>query len=371
MRWRRRRGLERLRRWIAGAMLLPPAFACGGGDEAIEKAKVPDEGPLDPGGIPPPKIHAPPAQLAAELLGPELGAPTSVIDLSFDEGGTLWIAGSDGLYVRPAGARFFSFIGVVDGLSRAPLRAVGGLGPGLALVAYDGAPPQLVRLSAEATVEKVEDTPLSPLVAEIRPVDLEEGRFALAATGAGLAVLDAGGIVVAQRSLPPPALELWSLAATANGDVWVGDAGRLARVEGPFTEGLRAVAPVLDLVEGADDDVVAIDVCPDGDVWASTLGHGLVHLTPGGEVIERLTKEEVLPQDHVTALACDLDGSVWIGTSWGGIARRSPAGAFTYHAATAGLPGDSIRSLLVRPDGAGGRAVWIGTNGGAAFYVGP
>ena len=114
--------------------------------------------------------------------------------------------------------------------------------------------------------------------------------------------------------------------------------------------------------------MVAVEVCPDGSIWASSLGHGIFQVSPEGAIRSHLTQEEVLPQDHVTALACDVDGSLWIGTSWGGLARRNPDGSFDYFAATAGLPGDSIRRLLVVPDGSGGSTLWMATEGGAAAH---
>ncbi|WP_373045031.1 hypothetical protein [Vulgatibacter sp.] len=358
-----------MRGWWWGALLLPPVLACGTGDTGLE------ERPLAPGGsggggpveVPPPVIHGPPAPLATELLGPELGAPRDALDLSFDQGGGLWIAARDGLFVRPPGAHFFDPITASDGLPRAEIHAVGGLAAGTALVSFRGGePPRLVRIDEGGGIA-VEEAPLSPLVARFRPVETEDGRFLVAATGAGLAVLDAEGTVRGTRTLPAPAPELWDVAVTPAGDAWVGDATRVARVAGPVTATLAgAVSPVVDLVPGEADDVVAVEVCPDGTIWASSLGHGVFGLSPTGAIRHHLTQEEVLPQDHVPALACDLDGSLWIGTSWGGLARRHPDASFSYHGATAGLPGDSVRRLVVVPDENGGRTLWMATDGGVA-----
>lgn len=371
---RRRRLRERLRRWILGGLLFPPAFACGGGSGGAAHPPG-DGGHQDPDqlieGVPPPVVHAPPETLEVQLLGPELDAPRDVFDLAFDGGGGLWLAAEGGLFVRPPGQVFFRGVTAADGVPRAKVISVGGLGPGTAVVGYNGAPPTIVRLNANGETASVQAIPLSDLTSRIRTVETPEGRFAILATGSGLAVMSENGILRGPRALPLPSLELWDASPTANGDVWLGDAARLARIAGPFTHGVEGpITPILDLVPGKDDDVVAIESCPDETLWVSTLGAGIVHLAPEGTVIERLTKADVLPQDHVPALACDLDGTLWIGTSWGGLVRRDPDGRVHYHGTTSGLPGDSIRRLVIVPDEAGGRTLWIATEAGAASYSG-
>jgi len=353
--------------WLALALL--PALACGGSDGVEDRQATLPVDPGEPAGVPPPVVHAPPVQLPVELLGPALGGPhADVRDVSVDAGGGVWLAARSGLFVRPPGRRFARLVTAAEGMPGAEPVAVGGLGPGVAVVGFAGGErPRLVRLAADETAT-VEELPIDAAVRRIRAVE----GMGLVASGSGLTVLDEGGRIRGRRIPPEPAVELWDVAVTDAGDAWIGDRTRLLLLEGPVTASVAGrfrAAP--DLVPGEDDAVVAVEVCPGGEVWASALGHGIFRLSAEGRVRERLTAAEVLPQDHVTALACDLDGSLWIGTSWGGLARLLPDGTFRYHAATAGLPGDSIRRLVVAPDEAGGRTLWIATEGGAASYAGP
>ena len=355
--------------WMA---LLLPALGCGG------SAPAKSEYPLTPGGsggapgVPPPVVHAPPEQLPVELLGPELGGPSwDVRDISVDAGGGVWITARTGLFVRPPGRRFARPIGADEGMPGADVDAVGGLGPGVAVVTFlGGEPPRIVRLGEDESAS-VEELAINPVVGRIRTVDEDGDRLALVAADGALVVLDANGRVRGRREMPAPRVELWDVALDGSGGAWLGDQLRLLRQEGPVTSTLAGSVRAIDLVPGEEDGVVAVEVCPDGAIWASALGSGLFRLSPGGEVLEHLGTADGLPQDHLPSLACDPDGSLWIGSSWGGLARLLPDGTFRYHAATAGLPGDSIRRLLVVPDEEGGRTLWIATEGGAASYAGP
>lgn len=348
------------------------ALACG-----TEGEQGRQDEPLAPGGagghedpgVPPPVHHGAPLPLDVEVMGPEVGGPLHVRDLSVDAGGGLWVAADDGLHHRGAGEIFFDRI---DRIPRGEIQAVGGLGPGLAAVSFrDDTAPQLVRVDADGRVS-VRPLDLSPFVARFRGVETEEGWRVIAATGGGLAILDEEGRVLGLRKMPPPARELWDVALTATGDAWAAQADRLLLLQGPVLQSLAgSIHATGDLGPDGPAHLVAVEVCPDGTVWASALGEGVFHLDARGERLEQLRAEHVLPQDHVPALACDLDGSVWFGTSWGGLARRMPDGSFVYHVEAAGLPGDSIRRLLVVPDGEGGRSLWFGTEGGAARYDGP
>lgn len=369
---RRRRLLNRIRRLGWGALLLPPLFACGGLNDPGERQpiEVPDDDP--PPKIPPPIHHGPMSTLAVERLGPEVDAPQNVLDIAVDGGGGLWIASDQGAFVRPPGEVFFRGLSVTDGMPAAQIRSVGGLGPGAALIGFHGAPAHVVRLRASSSTVDARDLPKLGEVSRSTSWDRAEGRILLVASTEGLGVVAEDGTLRGVRALPAPSGDVGDVAVTPAGDVWVGDPHKLTRLSGPVDQSIGGVfSPVVDLVDQERDDVVAVDVCPDGTVWASTLGSGVVQLSATGDFLRRLDRTNHLPQDHVPSLACDVDGSVWIGTSWGGLVRVMPDGSFRYHGVAAGLPGDSIRRLLVTLDGNGERTLWIGTEGGAAAYRGP
>jgi ligand-binding sensor domain-containing protein len=348
-------------------LVLLPLLACAPDEEAGTGSDPVHVGPGGggAGGVPAPVVHAPPEPLAVAVLGPEVDAPADVRDLSVGPAGELWLAAADGLHVRRAGEAFLAAIPWAKSRAGAIPSSVAALGAGRAVIGYPDGPAQLATLQAGSA--SASGLPLGGAVGRLEA----DGGVVLAGTAAGLARVGAGGAVEGPSPLPSPSSAIWALAP-AGPDVWVGDEYRLARLPGARAGATDAApAPSVDLVPDAADSVVALAVCPNGELWASALGAGVFRLSASGAILEHLVAAAVLPQDHVLALACDLDGSVWIGTSWGGLARRTPGGAFRYYTAAAGLPGDSIRRLLVVPDGAGGRTLWMATDGGAAAYSGP
>lgn len=370
MRWRKL--LARIRRLGWGALLLPPLFACGGSDDPRERQpiEVPDEDP--PKVVPPPILHAPMTHLEVEVLGPEVDAPVNVFDIAVDTGGGLWVASDQGAFVRPPGEVFFRGLSISDGMPAAQVRSVGGLQAGAAVVGFHGAPPRVVRLRQSSTAVDTVELPKLGEVYRMSTWDRKEGRLLLLAASQGVGVVAEDGTLRGVRALPSPAGDVGDVAVTPGGDAWVGDPHKVTKLNGPVDETLGgAFSPTVDLVPDAPDDVVAVDVCSDGTVWVSTLGHGVVQLSRDGQILRTLDRTRHLPQDHVPSLACDVDGSVWIGTSWGGIVRVMADGTFRYHGEAAGLPGDSIRRLLVAMGGNGKRTVWIATEGGVAAYRGP
>ncbi len=351
--------------------LVAPLAACSGEADGREKA-----GPGGPdgtggtGGVPAPVIHAPPEPLSVDLLGPELDAPVDVRDLAVGPGGGIWLVGDGGLHVRAAGGVFFEAVPGAGSVTGAPPASVAALDATAAVVGYPDGPAHLVTLATSGS-PFLDRLPLEGPIPRLAAASVGSSRMVLAGTAGGLARIAASSAVAGPGALPAPSSAIWSVTA-AGADVWVGDEHRAARFSGALLGPLED-APLreVDLVPGESDWVVALAVCPSGELWASALGSGVYRLSSSGEVLEHLTAAAVLPQDHVLSLACDLDGSVWFGTSWGGLARRLRDGTFRYHARTAGLPGDSIRRLLLVPDGTGGRTLWMATEGGAAAYTGP
>ena len=144
-----------------------------------------------------------------------------------------------------------------------------------------------------------------------------------------------------------------AVAQDADGALWVGTRGGLARFDGarfvPFTTQTEPGLP--------SDAVSALWAAPDGALWVGTLG-GLARYRGGR--FRAWTAADGLPDDTVWDVAGGPGGAVWVGTL-GGLARLQD-GRFTVYTQADGLPTDDVRAVGVAPGG----AVWAGTYGGGA-----
>ncbi len=108
------------------------------------------------------------------------------------------------------------------------------------------------------------------------------------------------------------------------------------------------------------DRVSAIAQDRQGSLWIGT-DNGLVNWD--GQNWGTLTTSNGLSANEVTAIAQDADGDLWIGTARSGLNRVHEGKVTAYQKSQiAGLPSDSIASLLVDDGG----ALWAGTAGGLA-----
>jgi len=109
---------------------------------------------------------------------------------------------------------------------------------------------------------------------------------------------------------------------------------------------------------------------------AKTSGEWSVFTTKGGKAQARKTRsslhwENVLEDNHVTAMAVDLDHTVWFGTTFYGygdvfgVSRFSgtPAPHWTLYGQAQGLTGNDITSIACEPE-----YVWVGTTKGLGRF---
>jgi ligand-binding sensor domain-containing protein len=106
------------------------------------------------------------------------------------------------------------------------------------------------------------------------------------------------------------------------------------------------------------NQIVDVDVAPDGTVWAVGYG-GAVHWDPETGGYEKYVVEDGLASNAVNAVDVAADGTVWLATM---------SGASSFDGATwdTSLEGEYLLSVLAGSDG----RVWLGGND-QAFVVGP
>jgi ligand-binding sensor domain-containing protein/signal transduction histidine kinase len=140
-----------------------------------------------------------------------------------------------------------------------------------------------------------------------------------------------------------------SLAAAANGDLWVGTPDGLNRIRGGKIDSFTSA-------DGLPDDFIrSLLADADGSLWIGTR-RGLTHwagLRAGavsGGRMETFTQANGLGSDLVGAMARDSSGSLWVATL-AGLSRLS-GGRISNYTTANGLPSNVITALLVRKNGA-------------------
>ena len=112
---------------------------------------------------------------------------------------------------------------------------------------------------------------------------------------------------------------------SADGRVWFGSRDGLWRV-GSDGEGLQEVRNR----KGESLDVYALAQTPDGSIWVGVAETGLYQLAETGEVVQHFdqaasAEENGLHDRAVRALLADADGGLWVGGNSRGLARLDPA----------------------------------------------
>jgi ligand-binding sensor domain-containing protein/signal transduction histidine kinase len=115
--------------------------------------------------------------------------------------------------------------------------------------------------------------------------------------------------------------------------------------------------------DGLPDNVVqAITQTADGFLWVGTRG-GLARFDGNQFVCYESRNTPALKNSSITALCAGKDGSLWIGTDGGGLARLYK-GVFSIFTTANGLAGDKILVIYQSGDD----SLWIGTITGMSRY---
>lgn len=118
------------------------------------------------------------------------------------------------------------------------------------------------------------------------------------------------------------------------------------------------------------EQVVHIQAEPNGDVWATSLGSGIVLLRSDGAPPLHITREHGLPSDTVWDVLEDREGTLWFAHNGGLSKLHSDWRAFSAHTArriggaTPALPDPN--AFAVQPSSSPGptRGLWVGTSEG-------
>jgi signal transduction histidine kinase/ligand-binding sensor domain-containing protein len=135
-----------------------------------------------------------------------------------------------------------------------------------------------------------------------------------------------------------------SLAAGANGDLWVGTPDGLNRIHGGRIDAYTSA-------DGLPDDFIrSILVDADGSLWIGTR-RGLTHWIGGkpGVGMTTYTHASGLGSDLVGAMARDAHGDLWVAT-FAGLSRLH-GDTITNYTTANGLSSNVVTALLVRSDG--------------------
>lgn len=316
------------------------------------------------------------------LFGPQDGLPSvTVRELSEDTSSRLWVGTENGLAVseRPLRELRFGmslrFVTEVNGrpllrqrVHRGLMARDGSAGVwvgtrGLLLTHYrfdEGG--QLgereVRLSPVSDASSEE---IGALVAR------RDGSLWVGTTAGRLLTLDPRTADV--RTVTSVAGSIQAIHEGPSGTLWVGSAdGALWRLD--ETDQTLASASM-----SLHELVLSILETPAGEVWAGTLGGGLLVVPVGGSDRGRqLTRQHGLLSNTVWSLVRDREGNLWIGQN-GGLSRLRPSfrafGVVTARACApvlGSLPEPGAFCSLPDPPPVGGIQLWVGTGAGLVAF---
>lgn len=194
-----------------------------------------------------------------------------------------------------------------------------------------------------------------------------DGSLWVGTTAGRLLVIDSetGDI----RTVSAMAGSIQALHEGPSGTLWAGSAdGTLWRLD-EAQETLSRVSRSL------HEWVLTILETSTGEVWAGTLGGGLLVLSAGDVDRERhLTRQHGLLSNTVWSIALDREGNLWMGQN-GGLSRLRPNfrafGVVTARACApvlGSLPEPGVFCSLPDPPPAGGAWLWLGTGAGLVAF---
>ncbi|HET8819193.1 MAG TPA: EAL domain-containing protein [Xanthomonadaceae bacterium] len=161
-----------------------------------------------------------------------------------------------------------------------------------------------------------------------------------------------------------PSIPVHALLVDADGTLWVGRDDGLFRLR----DDGRTLERAWPLAGAAPASVHALVQAPDGRLWVSVAGDGLLRFDPDLGAIHHVREMPgvagSLPESSIGALLVDRSGQLWVGGQIRGVAVTDPGGArFSYVVDTAPMAPTAARSVRAIIEG-DDRALWIGTDAG-------
>jgi hypothetical protein len=139
-----------------------------------------------------------------------------------------------------------------------------------------------------------------------------------------------------------PSYHVTALAVDHDQRLWIGTSDKgIIHYDNHVWTGIR-----LDSAEVVPSRINSIAIDPGGIVWAGTASSQLVKFTDAGPVL--LYTGTGKP---ITSLQFQADGKMWIGTAGAGVLTYLNGEWTSYTSANMHLPGDSILTLAIHPEG--------------------
>ncbi len=178
----------------------------------------------------------------------------------------------------------------------------------------------------------------------------------------GLYRLDPGTERLEKVELPRSESRIYDIAQDHDGTLWVAATGGIFR----FSNGRWKFLTVRG-EDGNDGVYSSLVVMPDGSIWASSFGKGLLHASGPNLEHQEWVKPEVLADASVYSVRIDLRGRLWANTDQG--AAIFDGQNWLRFDVDDGLAGNDTEAFSFLPDHDG--SVWIGTAGGMTHIRDP
>lgn len=153
--------------------------------------------------------------------------------------------------------------------------------------------------------------------------------------------------------------DVWALAQTTDGFLWLGTAHGLYRFDGLTFERYQPQSgPAFQ-----SSHISSLLALPNGDLWIGFRGKGVSRLRSGRNT--NYTNSDGLPSGSVPKLVQDRDGTIWAGTDEG--LARFDHDQWQSVGNDWGYPGGRVTTLFVDPHG----TLWVAPRGKAVLFLPP
>jgi len=178
----------------------------------------------------------------------------------------------------------------------------------------------------------------------------------------GLYRLDPATEQLQKVTLPHPDARIYDITQDHDGTMWVAATGGIFR----YSSGRWKFLTVRN-EDGSDGVYSSIVAMPDGSIWASNFGKGLLHARGPNLEHQEWVKPDILADASVYSVRIDLRGRLWANTDQG--AAIFDGQNWLRFDVDDGLAGNDTEAFSFLPDADG--SVWIGTAGGMTHIRDP